>query len=441
MNLEVRRETQPPSANRRSSDLSIAGDRGGDGIADQYDGLAPAARLFVQDVGSQSGAGLDLIPADLGVLIGPAYDAGARVHSDSWGSKGSTYGPVARSLDLFVAAHPDLLVLVANGNSGPDPGSVLNPATAKDIVSVGASGAGATVDAVAAFSSRGPAADGRIKPTLLAPGQGIVSAAAGQECAVIAKSGTSMATPILAGAAAVARQYFVDGYYPTGAARPADGFAPSAALLESTLIAGATPLGDGDPMATGFGRASLVGSFTPGDGRRLWVTDEATGLRLGEEADYDLEVHEPGPFRIALAWTDVPGASGSTKPLVNDLDLVVDGPDGTFLGNVLSGGLSIVGGTADRENVEEVVSLPEARPGHYRVRVVADNLPRGRQTFALASVGAISDEAPANAVTGTDPGATGDGGPGRSGCGTAGGATPAAGALLALLALVSRRRA
>jgi hypothetical protein len=420
---------------------SIAGDRGGDGIADRYDGLAPAAKLFVQDVGSQAGTGLDLIPADLGVLIGPAYDAGARVHSNSWGSKGSTYGPVARSLDAYVAAHPDLLVLVANGNSGPGSGTVGQPATAKDILSVGASGAGATVDAVAPFSSRGPTTDGRIKPTLLAPGQGIMSAAANQECAVIAKSGTSMATPILAGAAAVARQYFVDGYYPTGAARPADGFAPSAALLKATLIAGATPLGDGDPMATGFGRASLVDSFTPGDGRRLWVTDEATGLRLGEEATYDLELREEGPFRIALAWTDVPGASGSTKPLVNDLDLVVEGPDGAFRGNVLSGGHSVVGGEADRRNVEEVVSLPEARPGPYRVRVIADNLPRGRQAFALAAVGAIADEAPAATVTGTDATA-GGGDPGRpGGCATAGGATPAAAVGLALGALALRRRA
>ena len=51
--------------------------------------------------------------------------------------------------------------------------------------------------------------------------------------------GTSMATPVVAGAAILVRQYFVDGYYPSGARRASDGFAPTAALIKATLINGA----------------------------------------------------------------------------------------------------------------------------------------------------------------------------------------------------------
>lgn len=421
---------------------SIAGDRYGNGIPDRHDGLAPAARLFVQDVGSRAGTGLDLIPGNLGNLFRPAYDAGARIHSNSWGSPTTTYGPTARSLDLFVADHPDLLVLVAAGNSGPDAGTVASPATAKNVIAVGASGAGDLADRVAAFSSRGPTADGRIKPTLLAPGQAITSAAAAEACAVVTKTGTSMATPVLAGAAAVARQYFVDGLYPSGQPTPADSFAPSAALLKATLLAGARPLGDGDPMVGGFGRASLPGSFLPGEGRRLWIDDRETGLRVGEEAAYAVEVTAQGPLRIALAWTDVAGASGSTRPLVNDLDLVVEGPDGTFRGNVLAQGHSIADGEPDRQNVEEVISLPVARPGHYRVRVIADNVPRGRQAFALAAVGAVEVEELLVGVSGaSQDGPDGEVEAGEeAGCGAASGLASPGGVAIALLALARVRR-
>jgi uncharacterized protein (TIGR03382 family) len=418
---------------------SLAGDRHENGLADGNDGLAPAARLFVQDVGSRDDTSLDRVPADLGRLFRSAYRAGARIHSDSWGTPGATYGPVARSLDLFVADHPDFLVLVANGNSGPEEGSVGSPATAKNALSVGASGAGDRVDRVASFSSRGPTADGRVKPTLLAPGASITSAAAGRTCAVTTKQGTSMATPVLAGAAAVARQYFVDGYYPTGRATPGDGFSPSAALLRATLLAGAMPLEDGDPRETGFGRADLAGTLAPEPGRRLWVDDEGTGLEVGEEAAYEVELTAEGPLRIALAWTDVAGTSGSTKALVNDLDLVIDGPDGTFRGNVFAAGHSVIDGEPDRRNVEEVVALPEARPGTYRVRVVADNVPRGRQAFALAALGAIRVE---KRFAGLAAAGGGDGsGDGSAGCSAAGGAASWGPWMLLALGIRLRRRA
>jgi hypothetical protein len=378
---------------------SIAGDRLANGAYDTHDGMAPAARLFIQDLGAYSWGGLRAVPSDLGRLLGPAYDRGARLHNNSWGSDDSRYDSLARSLDVWVANNPDMLVLVAAGNSGPSSGTVGTPATAKNVIAVGAARGGTSANEIASFSSRGPTADGRLKPLLTAPGQSITSALTGQDCSVTRQSGTSMASPTLAGVAALARQYFMAGYYPSGRARQADAFEPSAALLKATLVAGAQAMtgssaGTFPNQTQGFGRVNLDDSlYFEGDAasRRLWVAEEPSGLAVGEEATFELEVQSGGDLKIALTWTDLAGATGSSLALVNDLDLVVEGPQGTFHGNVFANGQSQVGAeVSDRRNVEELVFVPGAPAGLYRVRVVAHNVPQGRQAFALAAVGAIS---------------------------------------------------
>jgi hypothetical protein len=118
------------------------------------------------------------------------------------------------------------------------------------------------------------------------------------------------------------------------------------------------------------------------------------------------------PFRVVLVWTDYPGAYGSTQNLVNDLDLRVQGPDGTtYLGNVTQGlnpGRSVTGGNPDRVNVEEGVFLPSSQfglvAGTYTLTVEAINVPQGPQPYALVAVGGleggpIDTEAPEVAST------------------------------------------
>ncbi len=150
-----------------------------------YKGLAPGARLVHQSLLDSSGY-LSGIPADYGALFEQAYQAGARVHSDSWGAE--TRGAYTRSAELDAwawndGAPRDMLIVVAIGNSGPTSTTIASPATAKNCLAVGASEStrpelGANADnpaELASFSARGPIAGERIRPDVVAPGTWILS--------------------------------------------------------------------------------------------------------------------------------------------------------------------------------------------------------------------------------------------------------------------------
>ena len=103
-------------------------------------------------------------------------------------------------------------------------------------------------DYLADFSSRGPTRDGRRKPEIVAPGYYILSANANTnevgECddngGITFQAGTSMATPVVSGTAALVRQYLEDGWYPLGL-RPvaSNRIQPSALLVKAIFLNGA----------------------------------------------------------------------------------------------------------------------------------------------------------------------------------------------------------
>ncbi|GFH26869.1 prestalk-specific protein tagB, partial [Haematococcus lacustris] len=88
--------------------------------------------------------------------------------------------------------------------------------------------------------------DVRIKPEVMAPGA-LLSAYSDKGytgrmdmCETLVLAGTSMASASATGAATLVRQYFTDGYYPTGARVRSNAFNPSASLLRAMLVAGTT---------------------------------------------------------------------------------------------------------------------------------------------------------------------------------------------------------
>jgi len=232
---------------------SVLSDGGAGGIGE---GIAPAAKLvfqstenwatitsFCQLFGGYPANGYFLtgLPSDLRTLYQQAYNAGARIHSNSWGSAAAgDYTLDSANTDSFVWTNRDMIITFSAGNEGIDANangvvdndSIGSPATAKNVLTVGASenvradnwacdtGLGYTShDAyqtgqtctsmggqnllgtwgqrygssfpaaplfgdvtagnsgqMASWSSRGPTDDSRIKPDVVAPGTWILSA-------------------------------------------------------------------------------------------------------------------------------------------------------------------------------------------------------------------------------------------------------------------------
>ena len=401
----------------------VAGTVAGDNFAhllthDTADGMAPGAKLVIQDAGylvdncgDLPGIGCPVV--DLNPIFQQAYDQGARIHTNSWGDNENAavqnnYSAASQDVDEFMWNHKDDLIFFAAGNAGPGTGSVGSPSTAKSAVSVGATLRGTSADSMASFSSCGPTADGRIKPEITVPGSNIVSARndnsiTTNNCTTLAESGTSMASPGGAGFAALIRQYYTDGWYPTGAKVALNGFTPSAALLRGTLVNSAVSMAGTTAIPAncqGWGRVLLENAlFFTGQTRKLWIKDDATPYATGstnEDRTFTFSVTAGDSLKATLAWTDFPSTPAASPNINNDLDLIVTGPTGTvWRGNVFSGGASATGGAADRKNTLEQVLLAAPAAGVYTVTVRSFNVPNGPQPFALVVTG--------NAVAGGTP--------------------------------------
>jgi serine protease AprX len=187
----------------------VAGIAAGDGSAEngKYRGVAPEASLYLAKVLDRDGSG-----SMSGVMAGVEWAVDQEVHviSLSLGGSGSSDGKDALSMTCNAAVARNIIVCVAAGNEGPGAETIGSPGAAADVITVGAVDRS---DRMASFSSRGPTADGRVKPDICFPGTDIVSArAAGTRMGTpvndryTAASGTSMATPHASGVAALLRQ-------------------------------------------------------------------------------------------------------------------------------------------------------------------------------------------------------------------------------------------
>lgn len=394
---------------------------------DAGDGMAPNAQILFQDIGNDTSSCLSI--QDFGGSLQQAYDGGARVHSNSWGAAGDgSYNSNSGALDHVTRLNEELLVVVAAGNDGLGGSQTVGPpATAKNAVAVGYLLHGDSTTANSQ-SGQGPTADGRHKPDIQAPGTGIVSAAGDSDNSgtidppvTSPKSGTSMATPAVAGGAALARQYFEEGFYPTGARNAADEYAPTGALMKAVLLNGTNlddfPIFDN---VYGWGRIWLDGNlYFAGDDRylRQWDVPHTAGLATGDEDSYSVDVTAGEELRVTLVWFDVAGSVGAGTQLVNNLDLEVEAPGGSvFLGNVFSGGQSTAGGSADDLNTVEQVRLTSPSSGTYEIRVDGAAVPGNgenysdRQGYAVVLSAAAPPAAAMSApgsVTASDNGAAG----------------------------------
>ena len=376
----------------------------GDGSRGGYGGVAQAADLYFQAMENDNTGNFQ--SPSLNNLLNTAYNAGARTHTNSWGSSAasqqSKYNSEtedvddrANHYDRYYNGVQGLTILFAAGNDGPGTSTVSPPATAKNIISVGnhQNRYNGAPDSMMSGSSRGPTEDGRIKPDLVAPG-GYVRSCRAQEATdtgsatwsntyYLEYTGTSMATPNAAGAAVMVREYLEEI-----AQRPS----PQGALVKALLVLGAQDIGTRDipNKDEGWGRVNLRNTLAPSGGQGIWVDDRSVMSGTGNSKSYSFNVTQGGGlFKVVLTWSDERGSRFSSAQLVNDLDLEVTSPDGvTYLGNDFESGRSATGGSRDSINNLEVVLLDAASLGTWTVKVKdAQHSGSKTQPYAIAVLG------------------------------------------------------
>ena len=403
------------AADEHSHGTHVSGIIAGNGATGETDdngflyglGVAPGASIIAQRIFDGVG---NFEPPSGGFeqLTREATGAGAVIGSNSWGDDTQgAYDVSAMEFDglvrdansLTLGDQPYILEFSA-GNAGPAGQTIGSPAVAKNVIATGASENDREdlliyddgPEAMADFSSRGPCADGRIKPDIVAPGtwiSSLQSASATDQYAWAPiddlyqyQGGTSQAGPHASGAAAVFVQFYRQSH--TNAT-------PSPALVKAALINTAGDMDDDfgtgpiPNMDEGWGRIDLTAFFDSSVG--FDYVDQTALLTNSQVFERRLVVASADqPLKVTLTYTDVPGFPGAAKALVNDLDLEVVAPDGTlYRGNQIQNGDSIPN-APDPDSINNVEGVILAAPiaGQYTIRVRARSVQEDarQDTFA-----------------------------------------------------------
>lgn len=356
----------------------VTGIYAGDGTAGFTDsdgflyghGMAPQVSVFAQNpiCGSEN----SWPPAGgWQVLSRDALAAGAIGSNNSWTSGEGTqhgYQATERTYDLMVldgnfdtTELEQFMVVFSAGNSGTS--GVTAPKEAKNVVVTGGTQTlrvSGNVDAIYSSSSRGPAVDGRVLPTIAAPGQSVSSTRrpSASQCAIAIGgtngeyslcTGTSMAAPHASGALILLTEWWRDANA---------GADPSPAMGKALLINSATALSTSTPPNNdiGWGRIDLSAIVDTNAGFEFIDQDELF-TASGQQYQMTVRVVDTAqPLKITLVWSDAPGAIGANPAMVNDLDLSVINGGNTYFGNVFNNGVSTTGGNPDRlNNIEQVL--------------------------------------------------------------------------------------
>jgi len=189
----------------------VAGIIGSNGYSSngKYAGIAPKANILAVKALDENGSGdTSAVVSALQWIIDTKDDYNTKIVNISLGSPAtSSYksDPLVSAVDEAIKA--GLTVVVAAGNSGPSSKTILSPGNSPSAITVGAVDDNKTPelddDFIAPFSSRGPTKEGINKPDVVAPGVDIMSLSNSSLNGYVSLSGTSMATPMVAGASAL----------------------------------------------------------------------------------------------------------------------------------------------------------------------------------------------------------------------------------------------
>jgi hypothetical protein len=380
-------------------------------------------------------------------MVNNQYSAGVRITSNSWGaSTGGAYDTDCQNYDGWtrdtqsgVTGNQQMLFVFAAGNDGSGSNTVGAPGTAKNVITVGASenynlfgtdGCSVTdsqadnIQDIVNFSSRGPCDDSRVKPEIVAPGTHIHGAASydsgykgtgvcdtynpSGQTKYAESSGTSHSTPAISGCVSLIYNFLGRTYSISD---------PSPALLKAYVVHAGRHLtglyaNDNFPSnSQGFGLINLGFAFNQSAPRILVNQTVVLANSLDTYQISGTIANTSEPFRVALVWTDPPGAT-SGNAYVNNLDLEVNVGGLLYRGNNFSMGVSQSGGSADPRNNTECVFLSAGTSGSVTITVrgttiAGDGVPGNGDTtdqdFALVIYNMTTGPTPTPTVTPTGP--------------------------------------
>ena len=271
------------------------------------------------------------------------------------------------------------------------------------------------MDNLAAFSSRGPTFDGRMKPDLVAPGSSVQTAYANEEGKTVDVHGTSYSGPVVAGNAALVRQYFEEGKLPCQSEDCK--LDPSGTLVKAVLLNSAHSLEKVQVTEPGMEKKHLeeLKEYDSNQGMGLIQLDRTLPIRgynkinaivRNDKEISDRESHDiyivatPGTcmdtsykhdFSATLTWYDPAGSVSCAKCLVNDLDIMVHGI--TQNGHIKGSSKVFPNGATHKDNNNNVERIRFEMEGtkRYRIRIKASNLATATTTFSMIATGCFKE--------------------------------------------------
>ncbi len=344
----------------------VSGTIAGSGIIDpQGRGMAPGASLlsieydYVLQKTPQfrQSYGMNITNNSYSAIAGQCSNAGV-------------YDIYTQALDQLCRDVPDVLHVFAAGNDGnlqclPNPGFgnvVGTYQPAKNILVVG----NVQKDMkVRTTSSKGPVRDGRLKPEICAFGTSVYSTYINNTYAPT--TGTSMASPAIAGAAALLTERYKTLH---------GNMLPQAVLLKGLLTGCADDLGNfGPDYKYGFGMFNLLRAVDALNQNR-YTSRSITPA----QTSFSTTISIPAGLsnaKILLVWSDVAAAPSAGRNLINDLDLTVTDPAGNIIRSLVLNpaqpGALAQPGTDTLNNIEQVV-ISNPIPGSYTVQVSGTSL-------------------------------------------------------------------
>ncbi|MEU8226643.1 S8 family serine peptidase [Kribbella sp. NPDC048915] len=382
---------------RHGHGTHVASTVAGSGAASgkRHQGVAPAGKLIIAKALSDAGSG-----SDSTIIEAMQWQAEQRTRVVSMSLGGApTDGldPISQAVNNLSRQYGTLFV-VAAGNSGPGPKTVSAPGAADLALTVGAVD---SADQLADFSSRGPRlGDYAVKPEITAPGVGIIAArAAGTSMGTpvdehhTAASGTSMATPHVAGAAALLAQQHPD-WSGEQLKNALIGAAQDSSLTSFEEGAGRLDVARATSQKVWHDTPSISTTREPVTKQVTYRNSSASSVTLALQATLTRRDGTDAP--AGMVTTSVPsvlvppgGAASVDVTITPDADHV-----GVFTGHLVATG-------ADGERLTVPLAARMGPPIHtLRIRVDADSLPNARPIgLGVGSALVLND---------TDPGLDGE---------------------------------